>query len=237
MARDRSSEEITLGLLAAVESDSNISQRKLSSELGVALGLANSYLKRCVRKGLVKVQQVPRRRYAYYLTPQGFSEKARLTGEYLTSSLQFYRRARTQIDELMGNCSEQGWRRIALIGASELTEIATLTAHDHDVHLVGVVDDGADGEDAKFCGLPVVTNLSDLGPVDVVLITLTKDLDALVRQYGEVLGAERVLAPPIVSLARAIEHSTAPADGPKVDGMSVDGLSGRSETAQREPLG
>ncbi len=231
MARDRSSEEITLGLLAAVESDSNISQRKLSSELGVALGLANSYLKRCVRKGLVKVQQVPRRRYAYYLTPQGFSEKARLTGEYLTSSLQFYRRARTQIDELMANCSEQGWRRIALIGKSELTEIATLTAHDHDVRLVGVVDVGVDGDGSKFCGLPVVANLSDLAPVDAVLIMLTTNFDALYRQYSEALGAERVLAPRIVSLARAIERSDRTEDGPVVGSKS-----GNSKTAQHEPL-
>jgi len=208
MARDRSTEEITLGLLAAVESDSNISQRKLSSELGVALGLANSYLKRCVRKGLVKVQQVPRRRYAYYLTPRGFSEKARLTGEYLSSSLQFFRRARTQLDKLMAKCAEQGWHRMALVGASELAEIATLTAHDHDVRLVGVID--TDTQSEKFCGLPVAKSLSKLGRVDVVLITLTTNFDVLYRDYCEALGPERVLAPRVVSLARTIIHSDTP---------------------------
>src|SRR5262245_61676822 len=79
-------DEILLGVLTAVEHDGNVSQRHISTELGVALGLANAYLRRCVRKGLIKIQQVPRRRYVYYLTPHGFAEKARLTGQYLSAS-------------------------------------------------------------------------------------------------------------------------------------------------------
>ena len=89
-----------MGVLSAVESDAQVTQRKLSSELGIALGLANLYLKRCVRKGWIKIGQVPMRRYAYYLTPQGFTEKARLTGEYLSWNLEFFRRARRQSTEL-----------------------------------------------------------------------------------------------------------------------------------------
>ena len=45
-------------------------------------------------KGLVKMSQVPLNRYAYYLTPQGFAEKSRLTAEYLSVSFNFFRRAR-----------------------------------------------------------------------------------------------------------------------------------------------
>ena len=44
--------------------------------MGVALGLANSYLKRCIRKGFIKITEAPANRYLYYLTPQGFAEKA-----------------------------------------------------------------------------------------------------------------------------------------------------------------
>jgi ribosomal protein S25 len=66
-------DEIVLGVLDAVERNQHITQRVVANELGIALGLANAYLKRCVRKGLVKISEVPRRRYAYYLTPQGFA--------------------------------------------------------------------------------------------------------------------------------------------------------------------
>jgi DNA-binding MarR family transcriptional regulator len=80
---------IVLSGLTSIERDSTITQRALARELGIALGLANAYLRRCVRKGLVKMRQVPINRYAYYLTPQGLAEKSRLTAEYLAVSLDF----------------------------------------------------------------------------------------------------------------------------------------------------
>jgi DNA-binding MarR family transcriptional regulator len=70
-AGDVDETRIVLGLLEYVGRGGEQSQRRLASELGVALGLANAYLKRCVKKGLVKVRQAPARRYAYYLTPRG----------------------------------------------------------------------------------------------------------------------------------------------------------------------
>src|ERR1700743_1280810 len=92
--RDLQDARIVIGLLESVERDGAKSQRRLAAELGIALGLVNAYLKRCIKKGLVKVSEVPRRRYAYYLTPQGFAEKSRLTIESLTSSFSFFRQAR-----------------------------------------------------------------------------------------------------------------------------------------------
>ena len=86
-------EKLTLDLLNAIDQRSDVSQRHLARQMGIALGLANSYLKRCARKGLVKVSEAPANRYFYYLTPKGFAEKARLTGHYLASSLSFYRKA------------------------------------------------------------------------------------------------------------------------------------------------
>ena len=88
--------EITLGILNAVHENERITQRSIAEDLGIALGLANAYLKRCARKGLIKVRQAPANRYAYYLTPQGFAEKSRLTGEYLSDSFHFFRQARNQ---------------------------------------------------------------------------------------------------------------------------------------------
>ena len=120
--------EITLGLLNAVHDNSAITQRSVARDLGIALGLANAYLKRCIRKGYIKVQQIPSNRYAYYLTPQGFAEKTRLTADYLTYSFTFFRRAREQCAAALEECERRSWRRVALAGASELSEILTLSA-------------------------------------------------------------------------------------------------------------
>ena len=86
--RDRE-EVLTLEILDVIQKQSDVSQRHLAQHLGVALGLANSYLKRCVRKGLIKITEAPANRYLYYLTPMGFAEKSRLTARYLNYSFSF----------------------------------------------------------------------------------------------------------------------------------------------------
>ncbi len=202
--------EITLGLLNAIERDSAVTQRSLASELGIALGLANAYLKRCAKKGLIKIAQVPANRYAYYLTPQGFAEKSALTARYLSVSFNLFRHSRTQYDELLAFCATRGWKRIALAGVGDLAEIAILCAPNHGVAVVGLLD----GDDrATLHGLPVVGRLKDLGPVDAVLVTdMTRPqemFDALVR----VLPRERVLTPKLLSISRDMPKMAEIPDG------------------------
>src|SRR5713226_7930774 len=107
---------IMLGLLESVERGGAQSQRRLASELGVALGLVNAYLKRCITKGLVKVAGAPARRYAYYLTPHGFAEKSRLTVEYLSYSFSLFREAKKDYTATLETARGRGFSRIALLG-------------------------------------------------------------------------------------------------------------------------
>ena len=202
-------DEIVLGVLSAVERNSRVTQRHLARELNIALGLANAYLKRCARKGLIKIRQVPLNRYAYYLTPRGFAEKSRLTAEYLTVSLEFFRQARRDCAALIGACRARGWRRLALYGAGELAEIAVLSAAEAEAEIVCVIDPEAT---ARSCaGRPIVPDfaaasaLAGADGIDAVLVTDTRApqqnfaaVRAVAAQNG--LGAERVLAPEVLRL-------------------------------------
>jgi DNA-binding MarR family transcriptional regulator len=192
-------DEILLGVLNAIDRDARTSQRSISSELGVALGLANAYLKRCVGKGWIKVSQIPPRRYAYYLTPNGFAEKTRLTAEYFSYSFTFFRKAREQMSALMAQCAENGWRRIAFAGTSELAEVGTLCAHDFPIQLAGVVDEAKAG--SRFCGLQVTASLAELGPVDAVIVTGIPGSETIVRAMQIEMGGERVLVPDLLGIA------------------------------------
>src|ERR1700755_3574943 len=113
-AQDEDSQRILLGLLQSVERDGGQSQRRLAADLGIALGLVNAYLKRCVKKGLVKVSEAPARRYAYYLTPQGFAAKSRLTMEYLSHSFSFFRQARADCTQSFALAKERGFHSLVL---------------------------------------------------------------------------------------------------------------------------
>jgi len=191
--------QITLGMLNAVEENAVLTQRSLARGLGIALGLANASLKRCVTKGYIKVTQAPANRYAYYLTPKGFAEKSRLTTQYLTNSFDFFRLARNQCDALFAECEAQGWTRIALCGAGELAEIAILCADSHAVQLIGLIAmDGGPGVGK----LPLVGDLAALAEIHAVVIT---DQRTPQRSYDRMvtrLPRERVLAPRLLNISR-----------------------------------
>ena len=187
---------IMLGLLDAVEQDRAHSQRHLASELGIALGLVNAYLKRCMKKGLVKVRQAPARRYAYYLTPQGFSEKSRLTVEYLSYSFGFFRQAKTDTSNLFRLAKARGLRNVLLIGQSDLAEIAALCAIEQGIGIAGLVDERAEGQ---FMGAPVFKTLDDAEiAFDAVLIADVKNAGASSEAAVARFGIDRVLIPDLL---------------------------------------
>ena len=193
------SSRIMLGLLDAVEQERAQSQRLLASELGIALGLVNAYLKRCVKKGLVKVRGAPARRYAYYLTPQGFAEKSRLTVEYLAYSFGFFRQAKTDCSGLFRSAKAGGVKKVLLAGQSDLAEIAALCAMEHGIEIVGVMQDGATRR--QFIGLPVFADFESVSePFDAILITdvttARATCDAAVARFG----VERVLVPELLRI-------------------------------------
>jgi DNA-binding MarR family transcriptional regulator len=211
--RETGDPAIVLGVLTSIERDSAITQRKLAGDLGIALGLANAYLRRCVRKGLVKMSQVPLNRYAYYLTPQGFAEKSRLTAEYLAVSFNFFRRARGDCAVLLRQCGARGWRRVALYGAGDLAEIAVLSAGETGIEVVCVIDRGHAGR--SCAGVPVVAALAgaeaaaeaaSAGGLDGIIVTDTEapqaafdDLQAICAAAG--FPAGRIVAPSLLGIS------------------------------------
>jgi DNA-binding MarR family transcriptional regulator len=199
---DAEKTRITLGLLESVERGGEQSQRRLALELGIALGLVNAYLKRCIKKGLVKVRHAPARRYTYYLTPKGFAEKSRLTIEYLSYSFSLFRQAKKDYTAVLVAARGRGISRIAILGASDLAEIAAICALDLGITITALIDPQSDL--VHFVGVPVAKSFDAIdGLVDAVLVAETRatrdTIDAAIARYG----AERVLAPELLGLRRA----------------------------------
>lgn len=190
--------EITLEILEVVEEGEGVTQRHMAKRLGVALGMANSYLKRCANKGLIKIHQAPANRYLYYLTPQGFTEKSRLTASYLSSSLGFYRKAGASCAKIFEICQKMGKRRLLLCGISDLAEIATLRAVDFDIQVVGVYD--SSGERDRFLDQTVWRNLPETDSFDICLITDLDEPFVAWQRLKERVPAERIMVPDILGM-------------------------------------
>ncbi|RJQ48215.1 MAG: winged helix-turn-helix transcriptional regulator [Gammaproteobacteria bacterium] len=197
--KDREDGELMLELLDVIDKNSEVSQRHLASHLGVALGLANSYLKRCVRKGLIKIIEAPANRYLYYLTPKGFSEKTSLTAQYLKRSFSFYREASDACERVFEQARQQGWNKILLCGMSDLAEIALLRASECQIEIVGLYDPHT--ERNRFINKPVWHGLDKCGEHHACVIT---DIHAPEMTYKDLLrhtSAQRILIPGVLRLA------------------------------------
>ena len=196
MNADDKEDEITLKLLGVIDNNNDVSQRHLAKELGVALGLTNSYLKRCVRKGLIKIKQAPANRYFYYLTPKGFAEKSRLTAEFFTSSFSFYRQASESCQRAILEIIERRFDKVIFCGASELAEIASLRAMENGIEITGIYDPLFAKK--KFLGHRVRVNLRSLRDDEVCLLTSVVNASDMYEQSASRIGSGKIIVPDII---------------------------------------
>lgn len=116
-----------LEILRNIEQNPHITQKDLAAQLGIAVGSVNWYLKRMVKKGYVKVTRLQRRRLRYLLTPQGITEKSRLTASFLQASLKWYRLTRETTKAHLETVRAAGYDAVCIEGDGDLAEIVYLT--------------------------------------------------------------------------------------------------------------
>lgn len=160
-----------LELLEAVDADSRVTQRGLSTQLGIALGLTNIYLKRLVRKGYVKCVNVQSNRITYLLTPRGIAEKVRLTYEFMDYSLHLYGEVRQHLRAVIRECAAAG-RRVAIFGRGEAAELSYLALKEFGLEPLAIFDFEGGHE---FLGMPVLPISQHLDVAYDLMIVATLD--------------------------------------------------------------
>lgn len=86
-----------MNMLRYLEKKQEVSQREIAQHLGISLGKVNFILNALVSKGIIKAKNFKsnknKRAYAYFLTPEGIKEKAKMT-------LGFFKRKNDEYDNL-----------------------------------------------------------------------------------------------------------------------------------------
>jgi DNA-binding MarR family transcriptional regulator len=160
----------SLQILDELSNDDSLTQRDLSSRLGIALGLVNSYIKNLVAKGYITVKTIPAKRYAYYLTPKGFAEKTRLTYDLLHDYTRIYREARKNLKQLFHDLQAEGKKKVIFAGTDEVAEIAYITLQETSLELAAVGDTEETGKDFFGRKVHALTTIVER-PYDCVVIT------------------------------------------------------------------
>lgn len=90
--------------MRVLEENPEASQRQITSDLNVSLGGVSYCLKTLVGKGLVKLGNFAKSDrkigYAYFLTPEGMTEKAKITARFLKRKMTEYEQLQVEIEQL-----------------------------------------------------------------------------------------------------------------------------------------
>jgi DNA-binding MarR family transcriptional regulator len=119
--------EADLTILEHIENEPDTSQATLAERLGVAVGTVNWHMKRLIQKGYIKVKRAQRRKLKYLITPEGIALRARLTVDYLQSSLKLYRLVRERSLRVITTLKHNGVERVRVEGNDDVSEICRLT--------------------------------------------------------------------------------------------------------------
>lgn len=134
-------------ILQAIATGERVTQRALSGELGVALGLTNLLIRRLVAKGYVRMAKIGTRHVRYLATPAGMEALARATRMSMANTVHLYTQTREHIRAsltvIADSCEPDaaGQKRVVFYGAGDVAEIAYVSLQRTDLTLVGVVDD------------------------------------------------------------------------------------------------
>ncbi len=180
-----------LRALEEIEKNPRISQRELSSRLGVALGITNSLLKTLARKGLIKIRGKNNRSLSYHLTHTGVLAKSALAMKWTLNTIDFYRQTRFDVAEKMAKMAAKGARSIIIYGLAELSEIAMIVASEVGLEVVGVVD-GEAATGHRVMGCPVIS-ANSLGELTFDAIVICVPGDEVIEEIGRYVDADTQL--------------------------------------------
>jgi DNA-binding MarR family transcriptional regulator len=116
-----------LTLLEEIESDPDVNQSTLATQLGVAVGTVNWHLKRLIEKGYVKATRAERKKLRYIITPEGIALRARLAVNYVENSFSLYRKTRQRVKDHVVKIRQAGFESVRILGEGDVADIARLT--------------------------------------------------------------------------------------------------------------
>lgn len=187
-------EDQLLSVLDAISLNSRASQRDLSRATGLNLAKVNYLLRKLTEKGYVKLRNVSRNPnklgYLYLLTPHGLTEKSRLTVRFAARTWREYSRTIEMLRASLARLAESGDRRIALVGANEVTDMIIEAATKiKEIDIVCIVEPARAGE--RRAEVPVVADMRGIG-FDRAILCLDREPGATEMAIRAGIDKERL---------------------------------------------
>lgn len=146
-------------ILDLIEKDANITQRKISKTMGVAVSMINSYLTSYEKNGLIKKKKYSSKTVEYFVTKKGKERTKLLNIWYLKSSHEVYLSAKDNIIRFLNQIINKGFKKILLYGAGEVAEILLQVMNDGTnipLEVLAVIDDDESKHNNFIVNKPII---------------------------------------------------------------------------------
>ena len=166
-----------LEILDRLENNGHLTQRDLSREVGIALGLVNHLLKKMITKGWIKIKNIDAKKIRYLITPEGAREKSSLLYKRVESTIHFYLEAKRVIKDKVIHLKNEGIEDVSIYGINHISEILFIVLKELGLELTCVVDDNKKGE--EWFGYSIVGMDEFVKDKDSVLIFASFDKEKI----------------------------------------------------------
>ena len=180
-----------LEILERLEGNGHLTQRDLSKEVGIALGLVNHLLKKMVNKGWIKIKNIDSKKIKYLITPEGAREKSSLLYKRVESTIHFYLDAKRVIKEKVIHLKNEGIEEVSIYGINHISEVLFIVLKELGLELSCVVDDNKKGK--EWFGYTIVNMDEFLKSNTNVLILASFDKEEIDNFYKEQENVKVVL--------------------------------------------
>ena len=116
-----------LALLEHIESNPDVTQASLATQLGVAVGTVNWHIKRLIEKGYIKIKRAERKKLRYIITPEGIALRTLLTVDYIEQQFLLYRNTRQRVREHLEQIKSAGYDEVSILGEGDVADICRLS--------------------------------------------------------------------------------------------------------------
>ncbi len=110
-------------ILNEIANNNALSQREVSSNTGLSLGMTNFLIKKMIKTGLIKIHQLNKKKIRYLLTKQGFVEKTNKSYKFILKTLNRYKSIEENISNLILSEYNKGKRIFYIVGKNDISNI------------------------------------------------------------------------------------------------------------------
>ena len=144
-----------LNTLLEIKKNPSITQRLLSRNLNISLGLTNAIIKNLIHRGLIKAKKDTGRKLLYIITPKGMANVSRLMYSRFQETLHYYHYTKDLLTAYLMKLYQQGEKTINIYGTGQLAEITYYAGISTPLKLNAIISDDPSKE--KFLGQQTIS--------------------------------------------------------------------------------